>query len=114
MKKKVYISLPISGRKLDKVKEEAAIAKSEIESLGFEAVTPFEISPYENASYATHMGNDIAALLECDAIVLLHGWEQSKGCNLEMQAAQIYQKPTFMGMEHFKYMSWKIGGEHGS
>ena len=113
MKKKVYISLPISGRELDNVKEEAAIAKSEIESLGFEAVTPFEISPDENASYATHMGNDIAALLECDAIVLLHGWEQSKGCNLEMQAAQIYQKPTFMGMEHLKYMSWKIGGGHG-
>ena len=35
------------------------------------------------------MGDCIALVMTCDAIMLDHGWLQSKGCNLEYRAAKI-------------------------
>lgn len=40
--------------------------------------------------YSQLMGKDIAALLECSAILLCKGWEKSKGCRLEKATADIY------------------------
>lgn len=51
------------------------------------------------ATYAQHMGNDIAALLECDAVVLLDGWATSKGCRLEHRAAIIYNKSLYIDLD---------------
>lgn len=41
--KKVYISLPISGRNIESVKTDCLISKIEIESGGFEPVSPLEV-----------------------------------------------------------------------
>ena len=41
------------------------------------------------------MGDCIKLVLTCDAIMLDHGWLQSKGCNLEYRAAKIYGKEIF-------------------
>lgn len=90
--KKVYVSLPISGYDIKDVKERAERATRYLAEKGYEAVTPFDVSPDENASYAEHMGRDIHALLDCDAVLFLRGWENSKGCQLERQAAIIYEK----------------------
>ena len=35
---------------------------------------------------------DIEALLECDAIYLCEGWQNSKGCMAEFEVARIYGK----------------------
>lgn len=91
-KKKVYVSLPISGYNINCVKERAKRAAQYLRDKGHEPVTPFDVSPNENASYAEHIGKDINALLECDAVFFLRGWEQSKGCQLERHAAMIYDK----------------------
>lgn len=41
-------------------------------------VSPLEVQTDLNAPYSELMGNDIKALLECDAIILLDGWETAK------------------------------------
>ena len=89
---KIYISLPISGRKIEEVKAEASELAKLLKQEGHEPVNPFEVSTNENASYAEHMGKDIQALLECDGAFFARGWQKSKGCRLEYLAACIYNK----------------------
>lgn len=56
-------------------------------------ITPFDVNENEDKdSYARKMGNDIEALLECDAIYLCEGWQNSKGCMAEFEVARIYGK----------------------
>lgn len=85
---KVYISIPITGRNMEDVKAEASKAKSLFE----DAITKFEVCSEENKSYSYYMGRDIEELLECDAIYLCKGWQNSKGCQAEYQIAKIYDK----------------------
>ena len=35
-------------------------------------------------------GEDIAKVLESDAILMCDGWEHSKGCQLEHRAAELF------------------------
>lgn len=93
--KRVYISLPITGRDLTEVRQEAASIAERIKAEGFEPINPFEVSDDDSRSYAEHMGKDITALLECDAIYLADGWRKSKGCTLEYCAARIYNKQIY-------------------
>lgn len=91
-KKKMYLSLPISGRNLERVKEYAKKIKDKWVKKGFEVVTPFEVVPDDNKSYEYCMGKDITALLQCDGIILCHDWFSSKGCRAECSVAQVYSK----------------------
>lgn len=92
MNKKVYISIPISGKDINQVKLYLDLVKNGIKSSGSDPITPFDVSPYSNASYAEHMGKDIQALLECDAVFFCRGWQNSKGCQAEFEVAKIYGK----------------------
>lgn len=92
---KIYISLPISGKNIEEVRQRINAAKEIIISHGHTPVSPLEVSPNAESSYAEHMGKDIAALLECDGIMLLDGCEKSQGCKLECMAALIYEKEIF-------------------
>ena len=102
---KIYISLPILGQP---TKLRMAYAK-QIKNRLIEAycrgegifmaesklniITPFDVNENEDKdSYARKMGNDIEALLECDAIYLCEGWQNSKGCMAEFEVARIYGK----------------------
>lgn len=67
-------------------------AKEVLVKNGYIPVSPLEVSSNPDASYSVHMGKDIEALLECDAVYFLRGWSASKGCQLEYEAAKIYNK----------------------
>ena len=97
-RKRIYISIPISGHDLEEVK---AKAKDIIECIlwyelgiekGFDIITPFDVCPEPDKPYSYYMGKDIEALLECDAIYLCEGWQNSKGCMAEFEVARIYGK----------------------
>ena len=89
---KVYISLPITGHDIEEVKARCIFAKAVLERKGHTPVSPLDVSDNPDASYAEHMGRDISALLDCDTVVFLDGWQESKGCALEHAAAKIYNK----------------------
>ena len=89
---KVYISLPITGHDLTEVRRRAEEAKQLLTGMDHEPVSPLDVSPNHDATYAEHIGRDIAALLGCDAVLFLDGWQESKGCTLEHAAAKIYNK----------------------
>lgn len=96
---KIYISLPITGHDIEEVEASCIYAKAVIEKKGHEAVSPLEVSPDPESTYAQHMGNDIAALLECDAVLFLDEWATSKGCRLEHRAAIIYDKSLYIDLD---------------
>lgn len=88
-KKKLYISLPITGFAIDEVKKQAEFYKN-LWIKKYEVITPFDINPDQDKPYSYYMGKDIEALLECNAIYMSPGWIHSKGCNAEYQIAKIY------------------------
>lgn len=57
---------------------------------GHEVVNPAEINPDITSGWADCMRADIAALVTCEAIALLPGWQQSRA-NLPEMAAWSHQ-----------------------
>ncbi len=60
-------------------------AAEDMQDKMWEVVNPVDINP--DPSYSVCMYNDIKALIECDAIYMLRGWEKSNGASLEYQIA---------------------------
>lgn len=105
MRKKVYISLPITGHDLDNVENRSVLASITLEKFGFEPVSPLDVCDDIDATYEDLIGHDITALLKCDAVVFLEGWKDSKGCNLEHEAARIYGMRMLFSVEDIKSYS---------
>ena len=100
-RKRIYISIPISGHDLKEVKAKARNIREWVlwDEFGFEkgwhrpdVIIPFDVCPEPDKPYSYYMGKDIEALLECDAIYLCEGWQNSKGCMAEFEVARIYGK----------------------
>lgn len=51
------------------------------------------------------MGKDITALLECDAVLFLYGWEYSEDCLLEQRAAELCHKTLYFNFNDIKEQS---------
>ena len=93
---KVYISLPISGRDMEQVKAEITFTAAVLRSHGHEPISPLEVNAANpSAPYAELIGNDIRALLQCDAAVFHPDWRKSKGCRLERYACKLYSINTY-------------------
>lgn len=88
----VYISLPITGHDIKIVRTWASAAKDLLRKQGHTPVSPVDICKGVEDSYSVYMGKDIMALLECEAVYFLRGWHESRGCQLEFEAARIYGK----------------------
>ncbi len=83
---RVYLSGPMSGLpELNFPAFHAAAARLRAE--GLQVVNPAEINPDGEMTWEACMRQDIKALCDCDAIVLLPGWQASKGAHLELHIA---------------------------
>ena len=101
---RLYISTPINARreKTFREKYEAAerrcgllkgkmLADTRFRQYG-EIVTTFDFNPLGMFTEEEAMGRCVAAVMQCDAVFLDHGWERSRGCILEYCSARIYGK----------------------
>ena len=87
MNKRVYISGAIAHHDLAERKTAFGDAERFLRLKGFDPVNPFKNGLPDDAHWRKHMRADIALLLECDYIYMLHGWELSKGAKLELDVA---------------------------
>ena len=55
--------------------------------LGYDVVNPAELNKDQSASWHECMKTDLKALLDCDAVCLIEGWQASAGAHLEMHIA---------------------------
>ena len=108
MEKKIYISLPITSRKEQTIRERVEAAFKRCELLkrriagvdafkGWEIVTPFDVAPIGTTkTEAEIMGGCVQAVLESDAILLDRDYTESKGARLEAEAAALYGKQIYI------------------
>lgn len=85
--KKVYISGPIKGIK--DFENNFNNAENKISKLGYKVVNPCTLKHNHDLSYESYMKEDIKALLECDYIYMMEGWENSTGAYFELETAKI-------------------------
>lgn len=63
-------------------------AAARLRGLGYDVVNPVDLNPIEaQSSWHQCLRNDLSALLTCDALALLDGWQGSAGAHLEMHVA---------------------------
>lgn len=94
---KIYVSGPITG--IENKNKPSFDSTSEIlRKLGHEVINPFDLdSPTFNPEecWFKYLKRDLAALLSCDSLCLLPGWEESKGACLEILVASKLNLPLF-------------------
>lgn len=83
MRRKAYISLPISGLDIAERKRYARDLVKRIRKMGYQPVNPLENGLPESASHTAHMERDLELLRECEVMIQCDGWEQSQGCMIE-------------------------------
>lgn len=82
---RIYVSGPMTG--LPDLNFPAFYAEAaRLEAMGYEVVNPASLNP-PDATWSDCMRTDIAALMTCDALVLLPGWADSNGAMVELQLA---------------------------
>lgn len=89
----VYISGPITG--VQDYKENFSAAEEMLKSKGFTVINPVTIGDNlakaikREPTYSEYMKADLSALLTCNLIYMLPGWEKSLGAQFEFRTATI-------------------------
>lgn len=85
----VYISGPISGIPDD---NRAAFTRAVeyLASIGHDAINPLDIAATlpVDAEYPDYIRADVLALLDCEALYVLPGWQSSRGACVEVMLAK--------------------------
>jgi hypothetical protein len=84
--KRIYLSGPMTGMQDHNIPAFNAAAQK-LRILGYDVVNPAEITPQNGTAWEDYMRADLQALLTCDTIALMGGWENSKGAHLELHLA---------------------------
>ena len=96
---RIYISGPMTGLPdLNFPAFHAAAAK--LRASGYEVVNPAEINTDAGMSWEQCMRSDIKALCDCDTVVMLPGWMDSRGANFEVDIA-IRLGMSVRGIDYF-------------
>jgi nucleoside 2-deoxyribosyltransferase len=84
---KIYISGKISG-----IENEAPKLFQEVEDVlianSHEVVNPMKLPHNHDKSWESYMKEDLKAMLDCDGVVLLNNWFDSKGAKIECDLAE--------------------------
>ena len=90
---RIYLSGKITGLDKEVYSRQFERAETFYKTSGFDVVNPVKIGEEvlkinPNAKWADFMQEDLKALRTCTHIVLLEGWEESKGAKMEKAEAE--------------------------
>lgn len=108
---KVYMCLPITGKDPNEVGRVATEMERLIRQQGGEAVNPLKVPHADTGDYNRIMGEDITALMGCDAVLYAEDWGQSQGCRMENAIARIMGKKAFFMSsrnKHLNILRWRL------
>jgi hypothetical protein len=84
--KRIYLSGPMTGMP-DHNFPAFNAETARLRAIGFDVVNPVEVNPDPGTTWHECLRRDLAALLTCDAVALLPGWQRSQGAHLEIHVA---------------------------
>ncbi|AJA43728.1 nucleoside deoxyribosyltransferase [Mycobacterium phage Milly] len=99
----VYIAGPMTGYPRWNAAAFEGMA-AYLRSLGHTVISPNELhEPCENTPWDWYMRRDLVALVKCSTVVMLSGWEDSRGASLEHHVAKalglrIFYYPNIEGL----------------
>lgn len=97
---KFYISGPITGME-DGNKQIFDKSANKLREIGYDTLNPWDLDLIDKQSnWKNNLRRDIKYLVDCDAVLLLPGWELSPGAELEVTIAY------YLGMGFYR---WKGG-----
>lgn len=82
----IYISAPITGRKISEIETNYGYAQTQLEYLGHRVINPWAIGKsLPPLSHDNYLAIDKAIIKHAaDAVYFCHGWQLSKGCQSEL------------------------------
>lgn len=83
---RLYLAGPIAGCP-DWNRPVFAHAAARLRVAGYDVVNPTELIDDPALPSEHHMRRDIKALMDCDAVAVLPGWNDSRGARLEVDIA---------------------------
>lgn len=101
---KIYISGPITGIDKDKCEAVFTLAAGQLALKGYEPVSPWHLSRLlpPSFTYEDYMEIDMVLLKKCDAILMLPGWENSRGATKELTYAKKNDMKVFFDIKDIK------------
>jgi hypothetical protein len=84
---KIYISGAITNNPNAKAQFDKAKQTLLELNKGYEPISPMDLPHEHSKSWNSFMREDIKALMDCQGIYLLAGWEKSPGANIEFNLA---------------------------
>ena len=96
MKKKIYISGPITGLERHVYLKNFDDAELKLRAMDYKVINPTKLLPsrflwiYKIIGYKLTLLYDIWHLLNCDGIYMIDGWQWSKGARLEKNIADVF------------------------
>jgi len=92
---RIYIAGKVSGEKIHKVTMKFGKAQKELEALGYEAINPLEVVNDWKATWREAMNKCIKALVDCDALLVLPDYQNSKGAMIERMLAELLEMTVY-------------------
>ena len=93
---RIYIAGPITGHE-STTKGRFDAAAREIRKRGRNPVNPYYIGwTFEGGTHTEYMSVCIPLLELADAILMLEGWEESRGARAEYHHARAYHMPVYL------------------
>jgi len=92
---RIYIAGPISTLSLEAAQRNFLQAKENIQLSGHTPVNPMELRHEHDKSWESYMKACISEMMSCDAIMMLTGWQQSKGARIEHNLAKTLKIPVW-------------------
>lgn len=88
---RVYLSGPMGGLP-DHNFPAFARAAARLRDMNYEVVSPHEIKHKDNGvpgsiAWGDYLRQDLIEMLTCDGIIIMPGWERSRGATLELHVA---------------------------
>lgn len=85
--KKCYIAGKIGGLSEMEYKGNFESAKDYLKNIGVEPVSPLDLPHNHDRTWNSYMREDLAAMLQCDAVYAINNWRLSPGAKIEVELA---------------------------